>query len=39
MTALGLTGSGMALAPAMLAQLRTRFAGLAERPLLYRRAD
>lgn len=38
MTALGLNGSGMALAPAMLAQLRSRFAALADTPLLYAEA-
>ncbi|GJG96291.1 hypothetical protein [Cupriavidus pauculus] len=37
-TALGLTGTGAALAPAMLAQLRTRFASLAKSSLLYRNA-
>ena len=35
LTPLGLTGTGAALAPAMLAQLRTRFASLANASLLY----
>lgn len=37
-TALGLTGTGAAVAPAMLAQLRTRFANLGKSSLLYRDA-
>ncbi|WP_066735830.1 hypothetical protein [Cupriavidus sp. D384] len=38
LTAVGLTGTGAALAPATLAQLRTRFARLAQSSLLYRGA-
>jgi len=38
MTALGLYGSGMALAPTTLARLRNRFARLAQAPLLFAEA-
>ena len=37
-TTLGLMGTGVTLAPAALAQLRARFAGLAQSSLLYREA-